>query len=179
MDILTWPTHAVALRTAQKCGALAEVHEALERAYEATADAPRLAPSSLVERELRQADWTSCRVWAPEELAITVNDKFDGWKVFKDHGQSFGVGVEIEWAWNRVYFDFLKFWRAQTGGQIRLGIEVLRGPSAFHYAVEHSYRLYQELIPDIHIVFCALDADDLRDPEYEGRAMKYRPFPMP
>jgi len=106
-----------------------------------------------------------------EEVAAKANDKFDGWKVFKDNGQSFGVlGVESMGLGIGSIFDFLKFWRAQTGGQIKLGIEVLRGPSAFNYAVEHSYRLYQKLIPGIHIVVLRLDADDLQDPEYEAGA---------
>ena len=125
-------------------------------------------------------DWTSCRVWAPDGPATRVNDRFDGWKVFetKKDGR-FGGGVEVEWVWNRVYFDFLKFWRAQTGGQIKVGIEVLRGPSAFHYAVEHSYPLYKALIPDVRIVFRALDSDERRESDYEAKRRRYASFQLP
>jgi hypothetical protein len=183
MDLINWTTHTDALQAAEESGALAEVHEALERAYYATADESEwLRASARVVRELRQAGWNSCRVWAPQGPADKANDQFDAWKALKNNSQRFGVGVEVEWVWNRVYLDFLKFWRGQTGGQIKLGIEVMRSPSAFEYAVEHSYALYQALIPDVRIVFCALEATEVVDPDYErkaGKALKYQAFPMP
>ncbi len=49
----------------------------------------------------------------------------DGWKVFADAGgDRFGVAAEVEWNWERVYFDLLKFWRAARGGQASVGIEI-------------------------------------------------------
>lgn len=129
--------------------------------------------------KLRDLGWKSGRVWAPKNLLKQPNDQFDGWECFTGDNGNIGVAAEIEWSWNRVYFDFLKFWRGTQGGQISLGIEVLRGPSAFQYAVEHQYRLYSELIPEVPIVFCALDAEELIDADYEGSPRKYAPFPMP
>ena len=182
MELLTWATHEEARRRAEECGALEEIAQALHEDYEATADRPRgrLDKSSGVVAKLRDLGWKSGRVWAPSDLPRQANDQFDGWKCFTEvDGTSFGVAVEIEWSWNRVYFDFLKFWRGATGGQISLGIEVLRGASAFHYAIEHQYRLYAALIPTVPIVFCALDSEDLLDSDYEAPPREYAPFPMP
>jgi hypothetical protein len=183
MDLMTWATHADALSAGEECGALDEVHQALERAYDATdAESEWLRASARVVRELRRAGWTSGRVWAPPGPADKANDQFDGWKAFTNDSQHFAVGVEVEWVWNRVYFDFLKFWRGQLGGQIKLGVEVMRSASAFEYAVEHSYALYQQLIPDVRIVFCALKANEVVDSEYKrkaGKTLNYQPFPMP
>jgi hypothetical protein len=129
--LLTWATDDEALAVASTSGALDQVAKALRRAYVATADSPkgRLQPSSFVEAELKAEGWVKARVWAKDALTRPTNDSFDGWKVFTDpSGQRFGVGAEVEWNWERVYFDFLKFWRAQAGGQISVGIQILRGP---------------------------------------------------
>jgi hypothetical protein len=45
--------------------------------------------------------------------------------------------------------------------------------------VNHQYVLYGELIPNLKIVFCALDADDLRDLDYEKTTRQFAPYPMP
>jgi hypothetical protein len=130
--------------------------------------------------ELKDAGWIKARVWATDAISRPTNDSFDGWKVFTDlEGNRFGVGAEVEWNWERVYFDFLKFWRAQVGGQISVGIQILRGPNAFDYAVNHQYVLYGDLIPNLKIVFCALDANDLRTIDYEKKTRQFAPYPMP
>ena len=182
MNFLTTATSQDALRKVQDCGALDEIEGALRASYEATATGPkgRLNPSSVVVKKLRKLDWRSGRVWAPSGLLKDPNDQFDGWKCFAgSDGTRLGVAAEIEWSWNRVYFDFLKFWRGVQGGQIEVGVEVLRGPSSFRYAVEHQYRLYEDLIPDVPIVFCALDAEDLVEADYEASPRRYAAFPMP
>lgn len=173
----TWTTHRDALDRLTKCGALQQVESALRRAYDLTEGSPkRLRPSSVVERELRAAEWAKAYVWAPDGLARGASDSFDGWKVFSDSADTrFGVAVEVEWRWESVKSDLLKFWRGQRSGQIAVGIVVLRGPDSFEYVVEHVYALYRELIPDLRVIFCALDATDLREPfPQKGKRRTYR-----
>jgi hypothetical protein len=160
----TWATHDDALRRVVGCGALAEVEAALRSAYilTATSSGGRLKPSSVAEGELKKAGWKKSRVWVPD--GFTAGDSFDGLKSFVDgSGRHFGVAVEIQWVWQGIYNDLLKFWRGARGGQAAIGIEVLRGPDAFNYIVHHVFALYQELLPDLRVVFCALEAADLRE----------------
>lgn len=137
----------------------------LRTAYDLTATSPkgRLRPSSVVEGELRKAGWKKTRPWIPE--GFSARDSFDGWKEFSDgaHG-TVGVAVEIQWVWQGIYNDLLKFWRAALGGQAAFGIEVLRGPDSFRYVVHHVFALYREVFSDVRVVSCALDASDLREP---------------
>jgi len=182
MKFLSWSPHVDALQQAKSTGALAQVEHALRRAYDATAMAEkgRLRPSAVVENELKALGWSKTYVWAPEGLPRTTGDSFDGWKVFgHEQSERVGIAVEVEWNWQRVYFDLLKFWRASAGGQAQLGIEVLRGPDSFDYAVNHQYVLYRDLFPDLRIVFCALDAEDLREPDFTRRRLGKRLFAMP
>jgi hypothetical protein len=159
-----WSKHDDALHRVEDCGALRDVEEALRRAYVLTGPEHsakgRLRPSRVVEKELQKAGWTKKFVCAPPGLR--ARDSFDGWKEFPE--AQLKVAVEVEWPWQRVMGDLLKFWRAERLGQIDIGIEVLRGPNAFYYVVDHVYALYEELIPDLRVVFCALDASDLREP---------------
>ncbi len=167
---------------AEECGALEEIEAALRRAYHLTAasERGRLHPSGVLERELRASEWRKVYVWAPNDLQRTTGESFDGWKCFEDgDGRRFGVAAEVEWNWERVYFDLLKFWRAERGGQIALGIEILRGPDSFDYAVHHQHALYRDLIPNLRVIFCALDAPDLREPDSARRRAGRRDYPMP
>lgn len=108
---------------------------------------------------MKKVGWDKRFVSAPHGLR--ARDSFDGWKHFPDAGLSFAV--EVEWPWQKVMGDLLKFWRAERAGQIDIGIEVLRGPDAIDYVVHHVYALYADLLPDLRVVFCALDAPDLRE----------------
>jgi hypothetical protein len=173
-----WATHDDALHRVGDCGALQEVEDALRRAYERTGDSSkgRLRPSSILEGELKAAGWIKTFAWAADDLPRGTSDSFDGWKVFSDvDGTRFGVAVEVEWVWQRVMGDLLKFWRAERGGQIAVGIEVVHGPDSFDYVVGHVYALYRELISDVRVVFCALEAPDLREPfpRTNGKRRKY------
>lgn len=162
---LSWPTHGDALRRVEDCGALQEIEDALRRAYALTGPEhalKRLCPSSVVEKELKEEAWRKTVVWAP--AGFKVRDSFDGWKEFPD--ADLRLAVEVEWPWQRVMGDLLKFWRAERLGQIDIGIEVLRGEWAFEYIVHHVYPLYRDLVPNLHVVFCALDAPDLRDQRF-------------
>src|SRR4051794_15885386 len=126
MGLLTYESHPGVEVAARTCGALPEIEAALDAAYLGTASAPkRLNPSSVVVSHLRRTGWRSGRVWAPPSLPKQPNDQFDGWKAFHTNDEAFGVAAEIEWSWERVYFDLLKFWRGTEGGQIAFGIEVL------------------------------------------------------
>jgi hypothetical protein len=150
--LLVWGTHEDASLCVQECGALREIESALHEAYRSTAESPigRLKRSRAVETELFKAGWKKTRVWAPE--GFTTGDSFDGWKLFSDpRSGSFGVAVEIQWTWPGIYSDLLKFWRAARGGQAAVGVEVLRGPDAFNYVINHVFALYRELIPDLRV----------------------------
>jgi hypothetical protein len=162
-SFLTWPTHQDALVQAIESGALAEVETALRSAYDLTAkDKARYKPSRVVERELDKAGWRKTPVWTPD--GFSTGDSFDGWKEFADgDGTPFGVAVEVQWVWQGFYNDWLKFWRASRGGQAALGIEVMYGPDSFNYVVNHVFALYRDALPDLRVVFCALDAPDLRE----------------
>jgi hypothetical protein len=86
-----------------------------------------------------------------------------GRKFVDDAGRKHGVAVEIQWVWQGIYNDLLKFWRAARGGQAGFGIEVLRGPDSFNYIVHHVFALYRDVFRDVRVVFCALDAADLHE----------------
>jgi hypothetical protein len=166
-SFVTWPTHEDALERAVESGALGDIEAALRAAYDVTATSPggRLKPSGTVEVGLKDTGWKKVRVWAPEEFGLATRDSFDAWKVFKDGaGNRFGVAVEVEWVWERLYADLLKFWGAARGGQAALGVEVLYGPDSLDYVVHHQFALYRELFPELRVVFCALDAPDLLEP---------------
>jgi hypothetical protein len=141
-----------------------QVEEALRRAYARTEGAPkRLCPASVVEQELRKIGWQKTVVWAPEGL-LPGNESMDGWKEFPE--ANLKVGLEVEWPWQRVMGDLLKFWRARRLGQIDIGIEVVRGKSMFKYVTGHVWRLYEDLFRELPIVFCALEAADLNDQRF-------------
>jgi hypothetical protein len=138
-----------------------------------------LRPSGVVEEELKARGWSKTFAWASSDLPRGTSDSFDGWKVFSDsNGENFGVAVEVEWVWQRVIGDLLKFWRARCGGQIAAGIEVLRGPDSFDYVVNHVYAMYRDLIPDLPLIFCALDASDLHEP-FPRAGTRRRTYAMP
>lgn len=164
---LEWSPHGEVLRRVKDCGALQQVEDALREAYARTEGSrKRLCPSSVVEQELKDRKWVKRVVWAPDGLA--ARDSFDGWKEFPEADLS--VAVEVEWPWQRVMGDLLKFWRAERGKQVDIGIEVLRGRGAFEYVTCHVYRLYEELLPDLRVVFCALAASDLEDQKFPAQA---------
>ena len=183
-SLLRWATHEDALARAVESGALAEIEAALHTAYDltATSERGRLHPSKVLEGALKGEGWRKVYVWAADGLQRFTGESFDGWKCFTDaDGNRFGVAAEVEWNWERVYFDLLKFWRAARGGQATLGIEILRGPDSFDYAVHHQYALYRDLFPELRVVFCALDAADLREPDYERnrKVVRKRVWEMP
>jgi hypothetical protein len=61
---------------------------------------------------LKLRGWKKARVWVGDDIQRRTNETFDGWKCFSsEEGDRFGVAVEIEWNWERVYFDLLKLWR--------------------------------------------------------------------
>ncbi|MBA3402628.1 MAG: hypothetical protein H0U05_11665 [Actinobacteria bacterium] len=159
--LLKWATHDDVLGRVEDCGALQEIEDALRRAYVLTEDNPkgRLRPSSTVEKELRESDWIKTVVRAREGLK--ARDSFDGLKKFPEANLT--VAVEVEWPWTRVMGDLLKFWRAEREEQIDVGIEVLQGPRELEYVVNHVYELYRDLIPDLQVVFVALDAPGLKE----------------
>lgn len=179
----TWPTHDDALRLVEDCGALQEVENALRQAYlqTGTESSPtgRLRPSRVVEKELNKAGWVKTRPWAPDDLTRRIGESFDGWKAFSVDGTRFGVAVEVEWVWQKVMGDLLKFWRSKGGEQIAVGVVILYGPNSFDYVTRHVYKLYRDLIPDLRVVFCALDAHDLRDEVFPPESSKSRPYLMP
>jgi hypothetical protein len=181
-----WATSEDVLARATESGALAEVEAALRAAYERTATSlgKPMRPASIVERELKGAGWVNARAWAPNEFGLDTRDSFDGWKTFVDpEGQAFGVAVEIEWTWERLFADLLKFWRAAKGGQATIGIEVLYGPDAFEYVVHHQFALYRDLFADLRLVFCALDAPGLEEPDrfvhHRHARLRTHPYRMP
>jgi hypothetical protein len=94
------------------------------------------------------------------ETTPNARDSFDGLKTFPDGTR---VAIEVEWPWEAVKSDLLKFWRGTTRGQIDLAIEVLHGPEAFMYVVNHVYELHKELFKGLPLVFLALDAPDLNE----------------
>jgi hypothetical protein len=164
-SFLTWATSEQTLRDAERLGALAEIEAVLRASYNLTKSNPKgpLRPSSVVEGKLRRAGWKKTRPWLPE--GFCANDSFDGWKEFVDGaGYTQGVAVEIQWVWQGIYNDLLKFWRAARGGQAAFGIEVLRGPDSFNYVVHHVFALYRDVFDEINVVFCALDAPGLNEP---------------
>jgi hypothetical protein len=172
-------TSADAATVVKRTGALAQVEAALRRAHaQIDATGRRMGTSDVVERELKKEQWRKARVWSPDGLARPSNDSFDGWKVFQENGATFGIGVEIEWDYKRVYLDLLKLWRGQRGGQIRVGIIALRGPDTFHYAVHHQFALCRDLFGALSIAFCALDDPQLADPKYIQQ-LPPRAYPMP
>ncbi len=129
----------------EESGALPSVERALRRAYAASATDERpLAKSNVIERELSYEGWRKAVVWYPADLPRPANDSFDGWRVFGDESR-FGIAVEVEFSWNRVFFDLLKLWRGQHGGQIAAGIILLRSRSSWHYARHHQFALYSGL----------------------------------
>jgi hypothetical protein len=161
---LTWSAHEDVLAHATTCGVLGDIEAALLSAYDLTPPPKvRLRPSSIVEGELRKTGWSKRKVWAPD--GFQTRDSFDGWKEYSDDaGDRFAVAVEVEWIWERLYADLLKFWRANRGGQASFGIEVLYGPDMFRYVVHHVFALTQDVFKDVRVVFCALDAPDLEEP---------------
>ena len=170
-----------ALNCVQQCGALQEVEVALRQAYALTKGSPKpLCPSSVVEKELKATGWIKTAAWADAtRLDRNTSDSFDGWKTFSEGGgKRFGVAVEVEWPWQRVIGDLLKFSRAQDAGQIAVGIEVLYGPKALDYVFNHVYNLYRELIPEVQVVFCALDAPGLHE-RFPAASDKRRVYRMP
>jgi hypothetical protein len=176
---LTWSNQEHALRLVTSCPALSQVEGALRAAYDLTASSPRgrLHPASVMEKQLKERGWRKCRVWAPEP--IVSGESFDGWNAFPDEsGRRFGVAVEVEWNWERVYFDMLKMWRGREGGQLAVGIIVLRGPSSLRYAIERQYASLEKLFCEVPLVFAALDAPDLHERDYEVKARKVT-YPMP
>jgi hypothetical protein len=177
--LLTAFTNAEAEEVTIRTGALGEIEAALRRAHtQLDNKGRRMGKSEIVERELFREGWRKARVWVPEGLPRPSNDSFDGWKVFEEDGTRFGIAVEIEWDYKRVYLDFLKLWRARRGGQIRGGVIVLRSPDTFHYAVHHQLALYSDLLGDVPIALCALDDSDLADPTYREERAPLA-FPMP
>ena len=159
-NFLVWSSHERTRSRVEQCGALGEVESALRRAYDRTKDREkgRLKPSAVVENELHNEGWKKTKPSAAPGLL--PKDSFDGLKRFSE--ADLIVAIEIEWPWQRVTGDLLKFWRAQRYEQIDVGIEVLYGPEAFSYVVNHVYAMYMELLRDLRVVFCALDATDLR-----------------
>jgi hypothetical protein len=167
IPLLTSFTTPAAEETVTSTGALAEVELALRRAHaKLDAEGRRMPRSVSVEQELFAEGWRKARVWAPPGLPRASNDSHDGWKRFEQDGVAFGIAVEVEWDYKRVYLDFLKLWRGQKGGQSRAGIIVLRAPDSFHYAVQHQHALYRELFNGLAIAFCALGDPELADPRY-------------
>ena len=99
-------------------------------------------------------------MWNP--AGFSAADNFDGWKQCVDgERRPFGVAVEIQWVWQRIYNDLLKFWRAVRGRQAAVGIEVLKGPASYDYIVNHVFGLYREIFREVPVVFCALNAPDI------------------
>lgn len=180
IEFLTSFTTREARRIIEATDALGSIERALRRAH-AVVDAAgrRLAVSGPVERELNKEGWRKARVWVPPGLPRGANDSYDGWRVFADvDGSRFGIAVEVEFSWNRVYFDFLKLWRGQRGRQIRAGIIVLPGPDSYHYAEHHQYAMYGELFAELAVCFCALDDPALADAAYVKSRPQWR-IPMP
>ncbi len=163
MDVLQFATHKRAQTALGRCGALAHVEAELRSWYRATKHSQRpLYPARELEKALRAKGWNGNR-HVPSHPSITrrTNDSFDGYREFpRRRAEPLRVALEVEWNWERVYFDLLKFWRGERWGKTTSGILVLRTRDMYEYATEVSWRHYAELFPTLKVVFVALDFSD-------------------